>query len=133
MTDEVHEARRNRAEQWLETLEERGRNALIDWMQTAIETMELFDAACDDLDLEHRRFCVTTNGLGTKKIFPRIPPLGNFKEQDLYIVYPGELDVRWLSICAPEGCAVINEITDARLLGRALQYVYARFGNDPRW
>jgi hypothetical protein len=48
MTDSVHEARRDRAINWLESLEEKGRDALIDWVQQAIETAELFDACCED-------------------------------------------------------------------------------------
>jgi hypothetical protein len=127
MTDEVHESRRNRAESWLEDLEEQGRDALIDWVQTAIETMELFDVAVGDLDAEVLTPCVTSNALGGKKVFPRIQPGGNFKDQDLYIHIPFEDDAHWISICTEDGCAVIYRHTDLRNLAHGLLYVASRW------
>jgi len=127
MTEEVHEARRNRAEHWLEHLEDNGRDALIDWVQNALETMELADVAFGELDADTLTPCVTTNGIGTKKVFPRIAPGGNFKDQDLYIVIPHETDEVWISICTSDGCAVLNYQKDLRLLARALLYVSARW------
>jgi hypothetical protein len=127
MTDAVHESRRKRAARCLEQLEEKGRDALIDWVQTAIETMELADVAFGELDTDKLTPCVTSNGVGTQKVFPRIKPGGNFKEQDLYIVIPHEQDEVWISICTEDGCAVLNYHNDLQRLGRALLYVAARW------
>ena len=116
MTEEVHEARRNRAEAWLEDLEEKGRDALIDWVQVAIETMELFDCCTAELDAKDLRPCVTTNGIGSHFVHPRIQPGGNFREERLRIHVPAGYgkDENWFGVCTEEGCAVIYDPDDLR-------------------
>lgn len=127
MSDEVHESRRNTAEAWLEHLEEQGRDALIDWVQKAIETMELFEAACACLDADKDKPLTHVNGIGSHFVYPGFPPGYEISQEQRQYYLHVPADENWIGICSPEGCAQVPKGDGMRKMGRALLYAWARW------